>query len=93
MSKKKPAPEQPKKFHLNESEAMQVHLVNRKVVDVKCRLANLVIQQLQTAQDVTEAEKELVDKINEVAANYGITAENAGSWNFDLKTMTFSPRQ
>ena len=77
---------------LTPSEKAVIAVIEKRVIDLKCKLANLVIQQLQVSQDVVLAEKELIDKINEVARTHGITAENAGRWNFDTNAMIFTER-
>lgn len=77
---------------LNQPERAAVATVEKKVVDLKCKLANLMIQQQIVSQDVVLAEKEMIDKINDIARIHGIPPEDAGRWNFDTKSMTFTLR-
>jgi len=80
-------PDEP--IQLNAAQAEQVYAAEKAVVDLKCKLANLTIQQLQTAQEVVNAERALVDKISEFANQFGITPDIANQWKFDTKKMTF----
>lgn len=75
---------------LNEKEALCINASNKKLIDLKCRLANLVIQQLQVSQNVMTAEKEMMDTISIIANSYNIKPEDWHEWNFDIKTMTFT---
>lgn len=84
---KPPTPTEP--LQISPAQAEEVAAAERAVVDMKCRLANMVIQQLQAANDVMRAEQALVDKISAFARQFGITPEEASKWKFDTKTMTF----
>lgn len=86
-------PEPTGPIKLTEAQAAEVVAAEKSVVDMKCRLANLVIQQLQASQDTVRSEQGLIDKISEFARTNGITPENAARWTFDTKTMTFSRSQ
>ena len=77
-------------LQLNAAQADEIAAAERMVVDAKCKLANMVIQQLQMANEVARAEQGLVDKISSFARQFGITPEQARNWKFDTKTMTFS---
>lgn len=82
-----PLPTEP--IQLNAAQADQVHEAEKTVVELKCKLANLTIQQLQAAQEVVNAERALVDKISEFAQQFGITPDIAKEWKFNTTSMTF----
>lgn len=85
---KPPEPISPIKLSAEQAEA--VKSAEQQVVDLKCKLANLTIKQLQTSQDTVRSEQALIDKISEFARAHGIAREDAGKWNFDTKEMTFT---
>lgn len=85
---KPPEPTSPIKLSMEQAEAVKA--AEQHVVDLKCKLANLTIKQLQASQDTVRAEQALIDKISELARMSGITIEEAGKWNFDTKEMTFT---
>ncbi len=82
-----PLPAEP--IQLNAAQADQVHDAEKLVVELKCKLANFTIQQLQAAQEVVNAERALVDKISEFAQQFGITPDIAKEWKFNTTSMTF----
>ena len=91
MSKKNikiPEPTSPVK--LDNAQMMKIVAAEKHVTDLKCKLANLAIQQLQVAQDAVRAEKAMLELISEAARIHGIHAGNARKWNFDIKEMTFT---
>jgi hypothetical protein len=80
-------PDEP--IQINSTQADKVREAEKLVVEVKCKLANLTVQQLQTAQEVVQAERALVDQISELAKQFGITPDVAKEWKFDTRRMTF----
>jgi hypothetical protein len=83
-----PLPSEP--IQLNAAQSEQVHEAEKAVVDLKCKLANLMVQQLSVTQEVVNAERALIDKISEFAKQFGIVPEVANQWKFDTQKMTFT---
>ncbi len=88
MKKKLPT-EIPLDIVLSPGEAEEIAVIEKRVIDLKLRLANVVIQQMILSQDVVRAEKDMYERVNDVANLHGIKPEEAGSWALDTTTMKF----